>query len=87
MTPTPVPFQARFAFDTKIAPSSVFEAGSLLAVNNVQPGAAVIITWANGAIGVSDAADNAPGEIAAAVCCTVSIHQAARDALDCIHKL
>jgi len=40
------------------------EAGSLLAVNNVQPGAEVTITWANGAIGVSDSADNAPGEIA-----------------------
>lgn len=69
--PTPVPTappQVQISFATMVMPSSVFqlgEAGSLLAVNNVQPDAEVTITWANGAIGVSDAAGNSPGEIAA----------------------
>jgi hypothetical protein len=69
--PTPVPTappQVQISFATMVMPTKMLqlgEAGSLLAVNNVQPDAEVTLTWANGAIGVSDAADNAPGEIAA----------------------
>jgi hypothetical protein len=69
-TPTPTaPVELKFNFSTMVTPNSVLplgQAGSLLAVNNVSPDAALVtVTWANGAIGISDLATNSPGEIVA----------------------
>jgi hypothetical protein len=71
-SPTPLPTppaELKFNFSTMVTPNSVLplgQAGSLLAVNNDSPDAALVtVTWANGAIGISDSATNSPGEIAA----------------------
>jgi hypothetical protein len=74
-----------------VTPNSVLplgQAGSLLAVNNVSPDAALVtVTWANGAIGISDSATNSPGEIAAPFAAQFQFTTAPRNALNHIQEL